>query len=92
VLVAGRRGVPAERALERAELRHALGDCGARLLVVDAAFAGAARELQGSVAVLAAETLAEQAQGLTPLVDTRTAATRSPRSSTPAARPAAPRA
>ena len=55
-----------------AELRHALTDCGARLLLVDAAHASAARELQGTVAVLPAETLAAQAQDLSPLDDTRT--------------------
>src|SRR5512132_2871501 len=55
-----------------AELRHALGDCGARLLLVDASLAGAARELQGTTTVLSVETLAAQAQDLAPLEDTRT--------------------
>ena len=76
-----------------AELRHALADCGARLLLVDAAHASAARELAGTVAVLPAETLAAQAprpqrRWMTPAP----AAMRWPRSSTPAARPGAPRA
>jgi long-chain acyl-CoA synthetase len=55
-----------------AELRHALGNCEARLLLVDPAFAGTARELQGSVLVLSTETLAAQAQDIAPLEDTRT--------------------
>src|SRR5437763_9333197 len=55
-----------------AELRHALGDCGAQLLLFDAALASTARELQGSATVLAAETLAAQARELAPLADTRT--------------------
>src|SRR5438045_4586213 len=50
-----------------AELRHALDDCGAQLLLFDAALASTARELQGSATVLAAETLAAQAHELTPL-------------------------
>src|SRR5204862_4883145 len=54
-----------------AELRHALGDCGARLLLVDAAFAGAARELQDIVSVLPADALAMQAQDLVAMEDTR---------------------
>ena len=55
-----------------AELRHALGDCAARLLLVDASLAGAARELQSTTTVLSVETLAAQAQDLAPLEDTRT--------------------
>ena len=55
-----------------AELRHALGDCGARLLLVDAAHAGAARELEGVVSVPPADALAAQAQDIAPLEDTRT--------------------
>jgi long-chain acyl-CoA synthetase len=54
-----------------AELRHALGDCGARLLLADAAHAGAARELEGAVSVLAAGALAAQAQDVAPVEDTR---------------------
>ena len=54
------------------ELRHAIGDCGARLLLVDAALAAMASELQDSVGVLPADVLAAQAQGLAPLQDTRT--------------------
>ena len=50
-----------------AELRHALGDCGARLLLVDAAHARAASELQDIATVLPAEALAAQAQDLAPL-------------------------
>jgi acyl-CoA synthetase (AMP-forming)/AMP-acid ligase II len=55
-----------------AELRHALGDCGARLLLVDAVHAGAASELQDIAASLPAEALAAQAQQLRPLEDSRT--------------------
>ena len=55
-----------------AELRHALGDCGARLLLVDAAHAGAARELEGAASMLPADALAAQAQDVAPLEDTRT--------------------
>ena len=55
-----------------AELRHALGDCGARLLLVDAANAGAAIEMRNIVTVLPAEMLAAHAQELDPLDDTRT--------------------
>ncbi len=54
------------------ELRHALGDCGARLLLVDAAFAGAASELAGIATVLRTEALVAQAHDLGPLEDTRT--------------------
>ena len=54
-----------------AELRHALGDCAARLLLVDAAHAGAASELQDIAAVLPADALAAQARELGPLADTR---------------------
>lgn len=55
-----------------AELRHALGDCAARLLLVDAAHAGAASELQDIVALLPADALTAQAHELAPLEDTRT--------------------
>lgn len=55
-----------------AELRHALVDCGARLLVADAAFARLAGELQDTVSVLPAESLAGLARELAPLEDTRT--------------------
>jgi acyl-CoA synthetase (AMP-forming)/AMP-acid ligase II len=54
-----------------AELRHALVDCGARLLLADAAHAAAAAELNEVVAVLPAATLALQAQALAPLEDSR---------------------
>lgn len=55
-----------------AELRHALGDCGARLLLVDTIFAGVAAELHDICAVLPTEALAAQAQDCEPLDDTRT--------------------
>ena len=55
-----------------AELRHALADCGARQLLVDAAHARAASELQDVVTVVPVEALAAQAQDLAPLDDTRT--------------------
>ena len=55
-----------------AELRYALDDCGARLLLVDAAHARAASELQDIATVLPAQALATQAQDLAPLEDTRT--------------------
>ncbi len=55
-----------------AELRHALADCGARLLLVDASLAGVTAELNDSAAVLPAEALAEQARELQPLDDSRT--------------------
>jgi acyl-CoA synthetase (AMP-forming)/AMP-acid ligase II len=55
-----------------AELRHALADCGARLLLVDVAHASVARELQDIVSVLPADALAMQAQDLAALEDTRT--------------------
>jgi len=54
------------------ELRHALRDCGAALLLVDAAHARAAGELQDVVHLLPAEALAAQANDLAPLDDTRT--------------------
>lgn len=53
------------------ELRHALADCGARLLLVDAALAGAAGELGDSVTVLPATTLAMQAHDLAAIEDSR---------------------
>lgn len=55
------------------ELGHALDDCGAGLLIVDGAHAGAARELQDRVSVLAADALALHANDCAPLEDTRTA-------------------
>jgi len=55
-----------------AELHHALGDCGARLLLVDAAHARAAVELQDIVSVLPAGALAAQAHDFAPMEDTRT--------------------
>jgi len=55
-----------------AELHYAVADCGARLLLVDAAHARAASELQDITGVLPAETLAALAQDLAPLEDTRT--------------------
>jgi long-chain acyl-CoA synthetase len=55
-----------------AELRHAVADCGARLLLVDASLPRATGELQDSVTVLPAEALAAQAHGLQPLHDSRT--------------------
>lgn len=55
-----------------AELRHALADCGARLLLVAPAHARTAIELQDIVTALPAEALATQAEGLAPLDDTRT--------------------
>lgn len=54
-----------------AELLHALGDCGARLLLVHAAHGRAASELQNIVTVLPADVLAAQAQDLAPLEDAR---------------------
>ncbi|WP_280153959.1 AMP-binding protein [Piscinibacter sp. XHJ-5] len=54
-----------------AELRHALGDCGARLLLVDASLARATGELQDIVDALPAAALASQAQDLEPLEDSR---------------------
>src|SRR5438067_10184028 len=53
-----------------AELRHALADCGARLLLVDVAHASVARELQDIVSVLPADALAMQAQDFAALEDT----------------------
>jgi len=55
-----------------AELRHALGDCGASLLLVDSALADTARELEDQTTVLPAEALAMQARDCRPLEDTRT--------------------
>jgi len=55
-----------------AELHHALGDCGARLLLVDAAHARAASELADLVTVLQAETLEAHARDVAPIDDTRT--------------------
>lgn len=55
-----------------AELRHALLDCGARLLLPDATLARAAGELRDIVTVLPAEALAAHALDLAPMEDTRT--------------------
>jgi acyl-CoA synthetase (AMP-forming)/AMP-acid ligase II len=55
-----------------AELRHALADCGARLLLADAAHARAASELADLVTVLPAEALEAHARELAPIDDTRT--------------------
>lgn len=55
-----------------AELRHAIGDCGPRLLVVDASLARVAGELQDGVGVATADTLASEARALPPREDTRT--------------------
>ena len=55
-----------------AELRHALGDCGARLLLVDAEQACIAAEMHGAVTLLPADMLAAQARDEAPLDDTRT--------------------
>lgn len=54
------------------ELRHAVADCGARVLLVDGTLANTASELRDIVSVLPAETLAAQAQHAEPLADTRT--------------------
>jgi acyl-CoA synthetase (AMP-forming)/AMP-acid ligase II len=55
-----------------AELRDALSDCGAKLLVADAAFAGTAAELHGICPIWSSDELAERAQRSTPCEDTRT--------------------
>ena len=54
-----------------AELRHALGDCGARLLLVDPTQGRAASELQDLAAVLPTPALEAQAHGLAPCDDLR---------------------
>lgn len=53
------------------ELRHAVADCGAPLLVADAAFAGAAAELADIVATTSTDALAAEARTLAPLDDLR---------------------
>ncbi len=55
-----------------AELRHALADCGAVLLVVDSTFAETAREFEAIVSIVPAEALAMQARDCTPIEDSRT--------------------
>jgi acyl-CoA synthetase (AMP-forming)/AMP-acid ligase II len=54
------------------ELRHALGDCGATLLLADAAFERTAAELQDISPVPPAAALEAEASALAPLVDSRT--------------------
>lgn len=53
------------------ELRHAVSDCGAPLLVADPAFAAAAVALADIVAVTGTDTLAAEARDRTPLDDVR---------------------
>ena len=53
------------------ELRHAVADCGATLLVADAAHAGAAAELADIATVIGTGTLADEARGLAPVEDLR---------------------
>ena len=55
-----------------AELRHALGDCGASLLVVDPAHADTAREFEETVTLVPAEALAMRSRDCTPIEDSRT--------------------
>lgn len=55
-----------------AELRHALTDSGARLLVVDPSLAGPAAELADQTTVLSTEAFATEAASCLPLPDTRT--------------------
>jgi acyl-CoA synthetase (AMP-forming)/AMP-acid ligase II len=54
-----------------AELRHAVADCGARLLLADETHTRAASELQEIATVLPAPTLATHARHLAPREDTR---------------------
>jgi long-chain acyl-CoA synthetase len=54
------------------ELRFAVGDCGARLLVADAPFDDTAGDLAQVTAVAAAAQIADEALRLAPLEDTRT--------------------
>ncbi|NRF67672.1 AMP-binding protein [Aquincola sp. S2] len=54
------------------ELRHALADCGARLLLADASQAAAAAELRAACEVWSADELAARAAALEPIADTRT--------------------
>lgn len=55
-----------------AELRHAVADCGATLLLADATLAGPAAELAERCTVLDAEAFATEAAGLAPRPDSRT--------------------
>lgn len=54
------------------ELRHAVSDCGARLLLADASHAAAAAELSPLVTVLGGAALADEARSLPPVDDSRT--------------------
>ena len=54
------------------ELRFALADCGAKLLVADAPFEGIAAELAHVITVATAEQIAAEAAGLRAIEDTRT--------------------
>jgi acyl-CoA synthetase (AMP-forming)/AMP-acid ligase II len=53
------------------ELRHAVSDCGASLLVADGAFAATAAALSELVTVVTSEELATQGRAMTPVEDTR---------------------
>jgi acyl-CoA synthetase (AMP-forming)/AMP-acid ligase II len=54
------------------ELRYAVADCGARLLVAAAPFAAQASELADATSVAACDDIAAEAERLAPLEDTRT--------------------